>query len=235
MGHPAQELGPRTSSLCSLLSAQKQFTNRSETGQKRVRNRSETARIGNRSETGQKRVRNRSETGQKRVRNRSETGQKQVRNGSETGQKRVRNTSETGQKQVRNGSETARIGNRSETCQKQVRNRSETARFSANRPWARGFATSSTFDFCCWKKRRNLNYRPVHTCSVWSVVSRPPFLRPIDYGPWSDNHCNFLRSTIFDEFHEQSFKQCLGSLAGIIPERLVEGRFLGAVSLSSVT
>ena len=210
----------------------------SETIHKQVRNKSETGHkqvIGNRSETGQKRVRNRSETGQKRVRNRSETGQKQVRNGSETGQKRVRNTSETGQKQVRNGSETARIGNRSETCQKQVRNRSETTRFSANRPWARGFATSFTFDFCCWKKRRNLNYRPVHTCSVWSVVSRPPFLRPIDYGPWSDNHCNFLRSTIFDEFHEQSFKQCLGSLAGIIPERLVEGRFLGAVSLSSMT
>ena len=40
VSHPAQELGPRTSSLCSLLSACD--VNRSETGQQRVRNRSET-------------------------------------------------------------------------------------------------------------------------------------------------------------------------------------------------
>ena len=77
VSHPAQELGPRTSSLCSLLSAQKQFTNRSETGQKRE--------TGQKPETGQKRVRNRSETA--RIENRPETGQKRVRNGSETGQK----------------------------------------------------------------------------------------------------------------------------------------------------
>ena len=64
--------------------------------------------------------------------------------------------------------------------------------------------------------RRNLNYRSVHACSVWSVVSRSPFLRPIDYGPCFHDHCKFLRPTIFEQFHEQSLKHCLGPLAGII-------------------
>ena len=67
----------------------------------------------------------------------------------------------------------------------------------------------------------------VRTCSIWSVVSRPPFLDMVrGLTIIKEDRSTifkvvvvilfFFGSSIFEEFHEQSFKHCLGSLAGII-------------------